>query len=256
MVSIFDPLNMLRTCFECAIGHSFGKSFLLITLQVAPLSTWKRTGWPLISIVAKIFDLMGWLLTLLTLCSSRFWDEIVKQYSSSLESCEVFASRTRWIRSFLRCRPPSFCLHSLAKWFVLPHFAHSFPNAGHLSLDLSCFLPQYLQLTNLGLASLPSFFSLWLSALTSSLPLMTFICDAVVSADRHTSIHFWRFNLGSCSNFFLVPVSQIPQTILSRINSSVSGPKMHVFARVLSAVRYVSNDSPLSCFLLLKQYRS
>lgn len=64
---------------------------------------------------------------------------------------------------------------------------------------------------------------------------MTSICNTVVSADFAHVHTLLEASFGSCSNFFLVLVLQIPRTILSRISLSVSGPKLHVFARVLSA---------------------
>ena len=199
IVCILVPLNMFKTCLHGVTWHSLGSMFLLITLHVAPLSTWKRTGWPPTFIVAKIFDLKDELSRLLTY-SSEPSRVRVKQYSSSLESCDSGEVPNWWMRSFLSSLGLGFsCLHTFARWFALPHFVHSFPNATHLPRDLSCFRPQYLHSTNFGLLlflPLDPCFILWLGVFTSSLPLMAFICVAVVSADRQVSMQRCSVNLG------------------------------------------------------------
>jgi len=165
--------------------------FLLVTLHVAPLSTWKWTSWAPAFIVAKIFDLKDELSTLF------FW-------AFTRESEAVFL--VAWIlRSFLSFLGLRFsCLGTLARWFALPHFVNSFPTAMHLSHGLLCFQPQYLHSTNFGLLlflPLDPCFILWLTAFTSSLSLMAFICVAVVSADRQVSLQHCSVSLASWHSF-------------------------------------------------------
>ena len=66
----------------------------------------------------------------------------------------------------------------------------------------------------------------------------------------HMSIHCFRLRLGSLSSLSLRVELDNPQTILSLSKESDSVPKSQVFSRSLNSVRYLSNVSPDSWFLV------
>ena len=66
----------------------------------------------------------------------------------------------------------------------------------------------------------------------------------------HMSIHRFRLRLGSLSYLSLRVELDNPQTILSLSKESASVPKSQVFSRSRNSVRYLSNVSPDSWFLV------
>ena len=69
---------------------------------------------------------------------------------ASCESSSLTADTSIWyispaLSSSKSVSLTSFDLHLEAKWFLFPHFLHSFPNAGHHSLFAGCWYPQLLQ---------------------------------------------------------------------------------------------------------------
>ena len=125
----------------------------------------------------------------------------------------------------------------LAKWFLCPHFRHSAPIAGH-DCCLLC-LPPHLSHVCLFIVSV------WIvcksiGSIRVLFALKDFICDVVASLALHMSIAFCSVRSASLSNLLRVLSQIIPQTIRSRINSSLRSPNSHVFALVLRSVIYWS----------------
>lgn len=147
---------------------------------------------------------------------------------------------------------PDLNMHWDCNWFDLMHNVHSCSYAGHLSLPHWYFLAPHSTCTacrvTMTLFSLLVASNFCLSICIVEWLWIVFILFLQSSDALHMSSHLLTVRSPSRKSLSFSDESEMPHTILSVISDSWRVAKLHVAARIFSAVVYRSKDSPLGWF--------